>query len=189
MTHTERKTALRARAMARRRARSEEERARDSRAVCALIESSAVFAEADYVLLYAPVHGELDLSPLAAAAAERRIPIGYPRVAGNGHMTYHTVADPAALVPGAFGIPAPAEEAPAIHPTDKTLLLIPALMGDGAGYRLGYGGGYFDRFLPTFPGRGVLVLPADEIVPCLPVEENDVAVPYLITPAGWYHGA
>ena len=185
MTQAERKATLRTRALARRLAKHEDERADDSRAVCTLIKASDAFLQADCVLLYAPVRGEIDPTPVASAAARHGIPVGYPKVEADGHMTYRLVPNAKALVPGAFGIPSPSADAPEVQPTAKTLLLIPALMADMTGYRLGYGGGYFDRFLPSFPGVAVLVLPADEIIPCLPVEENDVPVPYLVTPTGW----
>ena len=188
MTTAERKKVLRARALERRLAKSEGTRRQDSRAVCALVTDSDIFAGADCVLLYAPVRGEMDLTPLAGTALLRGITVGYPYVSGDGRMAYRAVKDSETLTPGAYGIPAPAADAPEIHPTEKTLLLIPALMGDAAGYRLGYGGGYFDRFLPSFPGISILVLPADEVVPCLPTEENDIPVPYLVTPAGWRRG-
>lgn len=186
MTHTERKAALRSRALARRLAKSAEACARDSRALCALIAASDAFLQADCLLLYIPTRGEFDLTPLADEAARRGIPVGYPRVEENGLMTYRAVQDRAVLLPGAFGIPAPSADAPEVLPTERTLLLIPALLGDTDGYRIGYGGGYFDRFLPAFSGVAVLVLPADEVVPCLPSEENDIPVPYLVTPRGWY---
>lgn len=188
MTVAERKKTLRARALERRRARSEEARRQDSRAVCALVADSDIFTGADCVLLYAPVRGEMDMTPLADAAVSHGMTVGYPQVTGDGHMTYRAVKDSTMLTPGVYGIPAPNTDAPEICPTEKTLLLIPALMGDSDGYRLGYGGGYFDRFLPSFPGTGVLILPADEVVPCLPTEENDIPVPYLVTPAGWRRG-
>lgn len=186
MTHAERKAALRSHALERRLAKGEEARARESRALCALIAASELFLRADCVLLYAPVRGEPDLSPLAELAMRRGIPVGYPRVEKAGLMTYRAVSDRAVLSPGTFGIPSPGEDAPGILPTGRTLLLVPALLGDTDGYRIGYGGGYFDRFLPAFPGTAVLVVAADELVPCLPTEENDVSVPYLVTPRGWH---
>ncbi len=188
MTHAERKAVLRSHALERRLARGEEARARESRALCALIAASELFLRADCVLLYAPVRGEPDLSPLAELALRRGIPVGYPRVEKDGHMTYRAVSDRAALSPGTFGIPSPGEDAPEVLPTGQTLLLVPALLGDTDGYRIGYGGGYFDRFLPTFPGTAMLVVPADEVVPCLPTEEHDIPVPYLVTPLGWHRG-
>ena len=186
MTHTERKAVLRSRALARRLAKGADAHARDSRAVCRHIAASDLFRNADKLLLYIPIRGELDLSPLADEAARRGIPIGYPRVEPDGHMTYRSVSAGAALAPGAFGIPAPCGDAEELQPTERTLLLIPALLADRDGYRIGYGGGYFDRYLPTFPGIAALVLPADEVVPCLPTEENDIPVTHIVTPLGWH---
>ena len=186
MTHTERKAVLRSRALERRLATEADAHARDSRAICAHIAASDLFQNTDALLLYIPIRGEPDLTPLADEAVRRGIPVGYPRVEPHGRMTYRSVPAEADLAPGAFGIPEPGPDTAELEPTERTLLLIPALLADRDGYRIGYGGGYFDRYLPTFPGIAALVLPADEVVPCLPTEENDIPVPHLVTPLGWH---
>lgn len=185
MTNSERKAALRKSALARRMATDAVRRTFDSLAVVHLIEGSERFLSADRLFLYAPVRGELDVTPLVDTARARGIPIAYPRIDGDGHMSYYEHAAGVPLVVGAFGIPAPPAAARRLEPTPHTLLLLPTLMGDLLGYRLGYGGGYFDRYLPAFSGYAVGVLSAEELVPALPVEKTDVPVAAFATPVGW----
>lgn len=185
MTNVERKAALRRSALARRTAMDAARRASCSRAVVRLIEEDERFLSADSLFLYVPVRGELDVTPLAAVARDRGTPVAYPRIDGDGHMSYYEYTADNSLVAGAFGIPTPPASARRLEPTPRTLLLLPALMGDLLGYRLGYGGGYFDRFLPSFTGCAVCVLSAEELVPALPVEKTDVPVAAFVTPVGW----
>ena len=184
MTPQEKKKALRAEALLRRAARGEAELSRLSDALCRHIAACDAFSGCDCLLLYAPVRGEIDVTPLRAFADAREIPVGYPRTEENGGMTYRRVLPGTVLLPGAYRIPAPDALAPGIPLTAHTLLLVPALMGDRFGYRLGYGGGYFDRFLPAFPGTVLGVLPVEEIVEELPRDTHDLPLPAFVTQNG-----
>jgi 5,10-methenyltetrahydrofolate synthetase len=91
------------------------------------------------------------------------------------------------LVPGVWNIPEPdPDRCPAVLLADVDFALIPALAVDEAGYRLGYGAGYFDKLLA---GRGarpfcVTALPAGFVVESLPHEAHDVAVDLVIDERG-----
>ena len=184
MTPREEKKVLRAKALRRRAERSETELARLSDALCRRITACDAFRECDCLLLYAAVRGEMDPTALRTLADKRGIPVGYPRTEEGGRMTYRRVPPEIALRPGAYGIPAPDALAPKIRPTDRTLLLVPALMGDRAGYRLGYGGGYFDRFLMSFSGVVLGVVFAEELTDALPRETFDLPLPAFATQNG-----
>lgn len=62
------------------------------------------------------------------------------------------------------------------------LVVIPALAVDEAGFRIGRGGGYFDRYLESFAGIKVAVVFDSEVLNALPVESHDVPVNYTVTP-------
>lgn len=64
------------------------------------------------------------------------------------------------------------------------ILLIPGLGFSREGYRLGRGGGYFDRFLPSFKGKTFGVI-YEERVGEVPTQPHDIAVMGLVTEAGW----
>ena len=123
-----------------------EEKVALDRALCAHIAAHPYFLMADALLCYLPVRGEPDLTPLLTLAASRSIPVYLPRCEGNG-MRFLLYTGENALIKDRFGILAPSEGAPEAHPTAKTLCVIPGLSADRVGTRLGYGGGFYDRFL------------------------------------------
>ena len=79
-----------------------------------------------------------------------------------------------------FGILSPAREAAEAVPTKKTLCIVPGLAAGRDGTRLGYGGGFYDRFLPRFEGYLLFPLYERFVFDTLPHECHD----FLIDPAG-----
>lgn len=129
--------------------------------------------------IYWPLGGEADLRGLAELPQLRRR-LALPRVS-DGRLNYHRWQPDDPLQADATGIPAPSGGEP-LAPEQLAVLLAPALAFDRRGYRLGYGGGWFDR-LRSQPGWGrvtaLAVLPAGCLVPQLPADPWDV--PF----AGW----
>ena len=184
MTPAEEKSLLRRRALAEREKRDPILTRRLSEKIREAISLSPAFQAADALFLYAPIRGEVDLTPLCTEAFERGIRVAFPRASAGGEMTYHYMAQGDDFDRDTFGIPCPPKCAEVARPTPKTLLLIPMVLGDEEGYRLGYGGGYFDRFLHGFPGVVRGVLPACDLLPRLPREPHDFPLPALVTEAG-----
>jgi len=113
--------------------------------------------EGSAIGLYWPVRGEVDVLPLAETWLARRRLLALPAVAGRtAPLEYRRWHPGAAMEPGPFGIPAPADATP-VRPD---ILLVPLVGFDDANYRLGYGAGLFDRTLaaavprPTTVGVG-----------------------------------
>lgn len=65
------------------------------------------------------------------------------------------------------------------------VLIVPGLLFDKQGYRIGFGGGFYDRFLTDFPNTTVSLLHSSQLMEDLPKEEFDIPVQYLITENGW----
>jgi 5-formyltetrahydrofolate cyclo-ligase len=107
------------------------------------------------VSAYNPVGSEMDPLPLYGALLERGHVGGLPAVAGRHKpLVFRQWRPGEALVAGVLGIPIPPPEAPVIEPD---LLLVPLLAFDRAGYRLGYGGGFYDRTLQALRRRGPML--------------------------------
>ncbi|WP_309545138.1 5-formyltetrahydrofolate cyclo-ligase, partial [Halobacillus trueperi] len=64
------------------------------------------------------------------------------------------------------------------------LLLVPGLLFNEKGYRIGYGGGYFDRFIEGFPGKTLMIASDRQEYSPLPFEEFDQRVEYVLTESG-----
>ena len=183
-THTDpekEKSALRRLLFTRRNALSREERIARDEKLCARILSSLVFRKADLVLLYAPVKSEADILPMAKEALRAGKKIAFPRCTEPGNMRFLTVSSPEELSPGRYGIKEPPEGASPVLPTKNSLCLVPGLAFDLSGNRLGYGGGYYDRFLAGFPGMAAGVAYGDFILPELPRAPHDRAVSLLFS--------
>ncbi|MDI3316061.1 MAG: 5-formyltetrahydrofolate cyclo-ligase [Bacillota bacterium] len=142
------------------------------------------FLQAHLVMGYVAWRGEPDLG--AALRWRRR----------QGGAVVLPATDPAAhrILPrrflsgmrlrrGPLGIPEPPEEAPAVDPSEIDLVLLPGVAFDRRGFRLGYGGGYFDRWLarPGMHARTVGVAYAAQIVESLPHAPWDRRVEELLS--------
>ena len=139
------------------------------------------FAKADMVFCYVSVGREVDTSSILDAAWRQGKRIAVPRCAAKGQMDFFVINSREELAPGAYHIPEPKEACPRAEATPDSLCIVPGLSFDQRGYRLGYGGGYYDRFLAQFPGRSVGLVRSLFLVQKLPAEEYDLAVDAIIT--------
>lgn len=129
--------------------------------------------------LYAPLPHEVNLIPLLKEYPQHRY--YFPRCLAGRKLAFHRVTNPEEdLKEGAYGIKAPQRSLPAILPEEIDLLLVPGVAFTKEGKRLGYGGGYYDRFIPLCRQAQILA-PAfpEQILPSLPTEEHDLTVPVI----------
>ncbi len=179
----EEKAALRARVLALRQSLPETVKANADAALCAAIAARTEFAQADMLFLFFPVRGEADLLPLAHLARERGIITAYPRCEGK-NLQFFPVLSEKELLPDAFGVPAPKKSGSPITPTAKTLCVLPGLAADRRGARLGYGGGFYDRFLATFEGKTIFPVYDALVFDQLPTEPTDRFADVILTEKG-----
>ncbi len=138
---------------------------------------------ASTVLSFASIRNEARTGPLNDALRAQAKRIAFPRVVDEG-LELHLVESTAELVDGAFGVPEPPGTAPRIEPSDVDFALVPALAVDPRGYRIGYGGGYYDRLLPLMTQALACVLAYDfQLVAEVPNLPFDVAADLVVTDA------
>lgn len=103
------------------------------------------------LMLYSPIRSELDPSPLFEAAQSTNTPVYLPRITGPHTLEAVAVQGPDDLTVGRFGILEPKSTLPPAPLDAIEVVLVPGIAFDESGFRLGYGAGYYDRFLPTVP--------------------------------------
>lgn len=135
---------------------------------------------ADTVMVFYGTGREPDTLPLIHALLDRGKRVALPVVLPHRAMEARQVLDPGLLVPNRFGIPEPDSSCPAIEKNEIAVALIPHLMCDRDGYRLGWGGGYYDRWLAGFPGFTVCICRPGRLVEHMPREEFDVPVKLVL---------
>ncbi len=164
---------------------AEEKRQRDDK-INRLILSSASFRYAKTVLAYYPREGEIDIRSALTEALRQGKRVALPRVEGEHRMTYRLITSLDGLVSGAFGLLEPPADAPIYSEEagDTSLCLVPGVVFDVHGYRIGYGGGYYDRFLHDYQGASAGVIYRDFILPSLPRGRYDLSLSVMITDGG-----
>ncbi len=89
------------------------------------------------------------------------------------------------LAPGPYGIREPTPELPAVPLDSIGVVIVPAAVWAEDGFRVGYGGGYYDRFLPQLPHARRIGLGLElQVVPEVPHGPHDEPVEVLVTEAG-----
>ena len=107
--------------------------------------------------------------------------VGLPRMLPEHKMEVRGYEPGRPLQQVAFGIREPGEDCPLMAPEDIDLVLVPAVCYDRRGYRLGFGGGYYDRWLEHFSGARVGLGRTAILQEEVPIEAHDTKVQVLIT--------
>ena len=110
---------------------------------------------AKFVHTYIGFQSEVDTYKIIEELFHRNIPVAVPLIRGDGkdqHMIHSLIEDLRFLHPGKFGVPEP-DNVKEVSVLDIDAVLIPIVAFDGLGMRLGYGKGYYDRFLSTLPKK------------------------------------
>lgn len=137
--------------------------------------------EAAVVMVFCGVGREPDTAPLIRTLLERGQKVALPVCLPKRRMEARIITDESQLVPGKFGIPEPDFICPTASPEEIGAVLVPGLLADREGYRLGYGGGYYDRWLANYRGFTAMVCPKERLTDLLPREEFDCPVQLVLT--------
>jgi 5-formyltetrahydrofolate cyclo-ligase len=138
------------------------------------------------VMVYAAKAPEAETMGLIAALNRRGVRVVVPiieRETCSLRLSY--LPDPGVLVPSTFDVPEPiGHELPA-RPEEVEVVVIPMLAFDAEGNRLGYGAGYYDRFLCRYPHpKKIGIAFSCQQAGRIPADENDVKMDYIVTEKG-----
>lgn len=165
-----------------RRSLSVEEWQHKSQQICEHLQASSIFQQAETILAYFSFKQEPDLTALFSLSKTW----GVPRCIGQA-LSWHLFPSDFPLQTGAFGITEPHACAPVVDVDRVDLILVPCVACDLKGYRLGYGGGFYDRLFSALewankPTIGVVFQCA--LLPELAIDAWDRPLQYLCTEAG-----
>ena len=169
------KTELRRRIRAQKRAMTEEEIVIKSEALGKLFAESSLYRNAKTIYGYLPYNQEVRTIPMLEQALRDGKRVAVPKVVGD-EMIFIYMDDLSKVEKGYAGIPEPVEDGPAAD-DPHALVLMPGLAFDPQGHRVGYGGGFYDKFLAAEPEHPTLALCYDfQMLPHLQTEEFDIPV-------------
>lgn len=176
------KSALRKRLLAERRAESPEERRAVGDEIFQRLTTLDAYRRARTVFLYCSTEEEVDTLRLLqdALSAGKRVCVPLC-TEERGVMEAREITALSQLRPGRFGIPEPPGDALQVLPEQLDFCVAPCLAADEKGYRLGYGGGYYDRFLARVEAETAALCPESRFVSCLPTEAFDRPCGLVIT--------
>lgn len=184
---------LREEALQQRNGLSLTERREKSEKITAHILESCPYQKAQRVFVFVSMGSEVETREILRRAWQDGKTVAVPKTAKGRQMFFLPITDFADLQEGIFGVMEPmGDERAEILPQTGDLFLVPGLLFDKRGYRIGYGGGYYDRYFEKHQGldfRKIGIAFAFQLWEApLPAEEFDVPIDELVTEKGWNGG-
>lgn len=169
------KKTLRSEIRAKKRAMTAQEIEEKSAALAKAFYETPEYKEAKTIYGYLPYNQEVRTTRMLSRALADGKQVAVPKVYGDT-MKFILLSDLTQVAKGYAGIPEPVADGPvAADPT--ALVLMPGLAFDPEGHRLGYGGGFYDKFLAAEPDHPTLALCYDfQMLPHLDTEHYDIPV-------------
>ena len=169
------KQALRKMIREKKRAMTEAQIQEASAHLAQMLYASPLYRQATTIYGYLPYNQEVRTIPMLEQALAEGKRVAVPKVYGD-EMRFLYIDDLSRVEKGYAGIPEPIDDEPvAEDPT--ALVLMPGLAFDRMGHRIGYGGGFYDKFLSAEPDHPTLALCYGfQMLDELPTEEFDIPV-------------
>lgn len=159
----------------RKRAMTEEEIVERSNALAEKFYNTPAYQAASTIYGYLPYNQEVRTVPMLQRALDEGKRVAVPKVYGE-EMRFIYLEDLTQVSKGYAGIPEPIADAP-VADDKRALVLMPGLAFDPQGHRIGYGGGFYDRFLAQEPHHPTLALCYEfQMQAHLDTEEFDIPV-------------
>ena len=179
----ESKKDIRKKIFAERKLRTDEQIEAMSRTITDKVTALPAFKNADRILVYADYNHEVVTEYLIKEAWKAGKEVAVPKVVGKD-MVFYKLTDLARLEPGYFGIPEPVSGE--IVNWSKALMIMPGVAFDRANHRVGYGGGFYDRYLEKMPEDCEKAILCRESLMCdeIQTEEHDERMDLVISENG-----
>ena len=164
---------------------SEQKEAFDKKISSRLV-SSITYRHCTDVLLYASARGEVDTWDIFEKALADGKRVAFPCCNPDNTMTFRYVTSKDQLSVATFGLLEPTPDCEECTPSNFSLLIVPGLVFDKGGFRVGYGKGFYDRYLSTFEGVSIGFTYNKLLLPEVPRGRFDRHVDVIITEKGVY---
>ncbi|NIP31969.1 MAG: 5-formyltetrahydrofolate cyclo-ligase [Candidatus Dadabacteria bacterium] len=146
--------------------------------------SQDYFLKSSNIGIYFPVNNEVDTNSIFSKCVELNKKVFYPKVTGND-LVFYNVRKLNDLSPCYHDIPEPSNQESKINKDGLDLILVPGLCFDRSGNRLGYGKGFYDRFLKDLTRTMIVGLAFEfQVLDNIPFSEEDIKVENIITESG-----
>lgn len=178
------KQILRQRILAERMALTPEEVREKSSLIAAKFLKLSQYSDAKTLLIYLPFRNEVDTAALIEKSRQHSKRILVPVCRPNHKLLLSELHSLTEVAPSSYGIPEPSSEfIREVSPETVDVAVLPGVAFDKTGYRLGYGGGYFDRFVHLLRPDclKVALIYAFQLVETLPAEAHDLRADMLLT--------
>ena len=134
------------------------------------------------LLIYMSTPIEVDTKNIILNAWADGKKVAVPRcIDGTRDMEFHYIKSFDDVTPGSFSVLEPNEESPIVTDFSGCLMIVPGMQFDMNGYRIGYGKGYYDRYMTRFTGVSVGICYSDELKPFMYHGKYDRAVNIVLT--------
>ncbi|MBO4331179.1 MAG: 5-formyltetrahydrofolate cyclo-ligase [Oscillospiraceae bacterium] len=140
--------------------------------------------KAKEIFAYWSVKKEVDTHRFIKACLKEGKKVFLPVSAPGGSMSFAELTDPELMVAGLYGLPVPPQSGEEAEPDETAVILVPALTFDRKGFRMGQGGGYYDRWLARHSVFSVGLARDSLICPEVPALLHDRSVDCVVSESG-----
>lgn len=153
----------------------------NSRIVFEHFTQSSFYLECPSIFAYISFRNEISTRAIIDHALKKSKSVGVPSIQADGKLLPLVFLNWESLIPDKYYIPAPSEKK-AFDFSEKTIILVPGIVFDHHGNRIGFGKGYYDRFLQNHPKALKVALAHNfQVKGSIPAEKHDIPVDIIIT--------
>lgn len=149
--------------------------------ICNKVINLVEWKKAETVFCYVSTGNEVNTFPILKEALKSSKRLVVPKIISKGIMEACHIANLEELEPGKYGILEPNSNSSSIEPLEINLCIIPCLACTKEGERLGYGGGYYDRYLKRVSGVKIALCRSEMLMHNVPTGRYDVIMDRVIT--------
>lgn len=183
----ERKTDIRNRTKAKRKLLPVQARTEYSRKITSYVLGHPFFCDAPEIYCYASWKEEVSTAELIRTSLKLGKKVALPKVLDGNTMLFYYINTPSELIPGYQGILEPAADVQRIADNPAALMIVPGLVFDKSGNRIGYGKGFYDAYLACHPEiKRIGLAFSIQCTESVPADPHDIRMDEVITEKGCY---